>query len=91
MSNKLIAQLMSFRARLAMDKRSEVMFEGDFDTIDEAIATLRKAQPNPDFALVPIQLTKDMELVLSEDDWQWGDLLAAANAIAEEQYAKANS
>lgn len=45
MSNKLIANLMSFRARMVADNRTQVMFEGDFDTIDQAIATLRKAHP----------------------------------------------
>jgi hypothetical protein len=43
MSNKLIADLMSFRARMVSDARTQVMFEGDFDTIDQAIATLRKS------------------------------------------------
>jgi hypothetical protein len=43
MSNKLIADLMSFRARMVADNRTQLMFEGDFDTIDQAIATLRKA------------------------------------------------
>jgi hypothetical protein len=43
MSNKLIADLMSFRARMVADNRTQVMFEGDFDTIDQVIATLRKA------------------------------------------------
>jgi hypothetical protein len=42
MSNKLIADLMSFRARMVADNRTQLMFEGDFDTIDQAIATLRK-------------------------------------------------
>jgi hypothetical protein len=43
MSNKLIADLMSFRSRMVADDRTQVMFEGDFDTIDQVIATLRKA------------------------------------------------
>jgi hypothetical protein len=38
------------------------------------------------YALVPHRLTKAMDRVLSEDDWQWEDLLAAANAITEEEY-----
>jgi hypothetical protein len=170
MSNKLIADLMSFRARMVADNRTQLMFEGDFDTIDQAIATLRKAtitspqqvsQSEPvaiealkerdrlghtvvqvigtldeiieqveeitlhdvnyfavpaelwheledgiekmperaesflaapqqaipsGYAIVPHRLTKAMDRVLSEDDWQWEDLLAAANAITEEEY-----
>jgi hypothetical protein len=38
------------------------------------------------YALVPHRLTKAMDRVLSEDDWQWEDLLAAANAITEQEY-----
>jgi hypothetical protein len=66
MSNKLIADLMSFRARMVSDARTQVMFEGDFDTIDQAIATLRKSpiaapqQAIPSgWKLVPIQLPYD--------------------------------
>jgi hypothetical protein len=44
MSNKLIADLMSFRARMVADNRTQLMFEGDFDTIDQAIAQLREAR-----------------------------------------------
>lgn len=41
------------------------------------------------YVLVPLQLTKEMELVL-EDEWQWEDLLAAAGSITEEQYQQAS-
>jgi hypothetical protein len=44
MSSKLIADLMSFRARMVADNRTQLMFEGDFDTIDQAIAQLRAAR-----------------------------------------------
>ncbi|PVX86430.1 hypothetical protein [Paraburkholderia unamae] len=38
------------------------------------------------FALVPLRLTRAMDEVLSDEGWQWEDLLAAAGAITEEQY-----
>jgi hypothetical protein len=38
------------------------------------------------FALVPLILTREMDEVLSDEGWQWEDLLAAAEAITEEQY-----
>jgi hypothetical protein len=64
--------------------------------IDE-IVKLRALIPQPEstapqqaipsgYALVPHRLTKAMNRVLSEEDWQWEDLLAAANAITEEEY-----
>lgn len=47
MSNKLISALMSFRDRLKNDPRSSVQFEGDWDTLCEAIEELkRKGRPN---------------------------------------------
>jgi hypothetical protein len=38
------------------------------------------------YAIVPHRLTKEMDRVLNEEDWQWEDLLAAANAITEQEY-----
>lgn len=39
------------------------------------------------FALVPKRLTRAMNDLLSEEGWEWADLLAAAEAITEEEYA----
>lgn len=39
------------------------------------------------FALVPLRMTKAMEAVLEDEGWQWEELLAAAEAIDEAQYA----
>ena len=36
--------------------------------------------------LVPIRLTSAMMQVIGEEDWEWGDLLAAAEAVTEEEY-----
>jgi hypothetical protein len=40
----------------------------------------------PGFALVPLRLTRAMNEAISEEGWQWEDLLAAAQAVTEEQY-----
>lgn len=40
----------------------------------------------PGYALVPLRLTSAMNEVLEEEGWQWADLLAAANAVTEEQH-----
>jgi len=45
MSNQLIAHLMSFQSRMKNDARTSVMFEGDYDTISEAIAFIRSHSP----------------------------------------------
>ncbi|MBN3848682.1 hypothetical protein G3N58_17895 [Paraburkholderia sp. Ac-20342] len=47
----------------------------------------RVAATVPDgFALVPLVLNREMNEVLSDEGWQWEDLLAAAEAITPEQY-----
>ena len=38
------------------------------------------------FALVPLRLTRAMDEAISEEGRQWEDLLAAAQAVTEEQY-----
>lgn len=38
------------------------------------------------YALVPLIMNREMHEVLSDEGWQWEDLLAAAEAITEEQY-----
>lgn len=39
------------------------------------------------YALVPMRMNREMERIVSdEDNWQWEDLLAAANAITESDY-----
>lgn len=40
----------------------------------------------PGFALVPLRMTRDMELATEEEGWQWADLLAAAGAVDDDQY-----
>jgi hypothetical protein len=38
----------------------------------------------PGMALVPLRLTREMDRVMQEEDWQWSDLLAAAGTVTEE-------
>lgn len=40
------------------------------------------------FALVPLRMTRDMEDVVAEEDWQWADLLEAAQSISEQQHVQ---
>lgn len=49
--------------------------------------SLQSSEPVPSgYALVPIVPTKEMNRLMSEEDWEWKDLLAVAEAITEEQY-----
>ena len=68
----------------------------DCGAIFAAAPALQAAPPAPaavavpeGFALVPKRLTRAMEMVLCADEegWQWEDLLAAAEAITEEEHA----
>lgn len=45
-----------------------------------------KAEPRKGFALVPLRMNQAMQDVVDAEGWQWEDLLAAAEAITEEQY-----
>ena len=40
----------------------------------------------PGYVVVPLIPTRAMEDVVNQDEWQWEDLLAAAEAITEDQY-----
>jgi hypothetical protein len=55
-----------------------------------ALTAAQQAQPEPSvpkgFALVPLRPTSAMEDVFQQDDWQWADVLAAAESVTEEQY-----
>ena len=43
-------------------------------------------EPAKGFAIVPIHPNREMERVFQEEGWEWRDVLAAANAITEEEY-----
>ncbi len=38
------------------------------------------------YALIPLRPNSEMKRLMQEENWQWPDLLAAANAITEKQY-----
>lgn len=50
-----------------------------------AIASMQGEAPKG-FALVPIVTTRAMDDVMREPDWQWIDVLAAAESISEDDY-----
>lgn len=47
-------------------------------------------EPTGDFAIVPLKLTREMELYLMEDDWDWPELLAIAGTVSEEKCDRAS-
>lgn len=62
-------------------------------TIREALAKWGNAapapaaQPVPDgFALVPLRMNAEMEALANQGEWEWADMLAAAEAITPKQY-----
>lgn len=55
-----------------------------------ALEQLHTAAAQHKMALVPLHLTRAMLEVLAEE-WEWEDLLAAAEAITDEQYAEVSA
>jgi len=51
-----------------------------------AVASSAKNEPPKGFALVPLRMTVAMQQVVTDEEWQWEDLLAVAEAITEDQY-----
>jgi len=45
----------------------------------------KKLQKN-EYVLVPIKMTKAMEEVVCKDEWEWADVLVAAESVTEQQY-----
>lgn len=45
----------------------------------------------PGYVQVPIRMNRAMQQVVQEEDWEWADLLAAAEAVTEEQYGAARN
>ena len=69
--------------------------DGGFDLPEEGamkaeIADLRAAvaaaKVPTGFVLMPMRLTQAMRDVLADEEWQWPDFLAAAEAITEDEY-----
>lgn len=61
----------------------------DFDRPGELVPTA--AEEADGRVLVPLHMTREMERVVREGDWEWADLLAAAQATTLEQDAAARS
>lgn len=53
--------------------------------LTETLASMQGEAPKG-FALVPIVTTRAMDDVMREPDWQWIDVLAAAESISEDDY-----
>lgn len=41
--------------------------------------------------LVPLKMTRAMESVFSQEDWEWADVLVAANSVTEDQYEESSN
>ena len=55
--------------------------------VNSLYITVRDADPTPaNLVLVPLRPTRAMQDIFKQDDWQWADVLAAAESVAEEQY-----
>lgn len=48
---------------------------------------IEQAEAPAGFALVPLKPNAEMECLFAEGEWEWRDVLAAAEAITEEQHA----
>lgn len=59
-----------------------------FEMTYESAETPQQEVVKPGYVQVPMLLTREMDAVLMDEDWQWADVLAAAEAVTEEQYEK---
>ena len=53
--------------------------------VNSLYITVRDAAP-ANIVLVPLRPTRAMEAIFQQEDWQWADVLAAAESVTEEQY-----
>lgn len=60
----------------------------DYWTGWQARAALAQQAVPEGFALVPLRMNKAMQCITEQEDWTWEDLLAAAEAITEDQYTE---
>lgn len=63
----------------AMQARAQVQGELSVDQMREMLSVHK-------LAIVPMRATHAMLDAMSDDDWQWSDLLAAAEAITEDEH-----
>lgn len=62
-----------------LQARAQVQGELSVDQMREMLSVHK-------LAIVPMRATHAMLDAMSDDDWQWSDLLAAAKAITEDEY-----
>jgi hypothetical protein len=65
--------------RSALQARAQVQGELSVDRMREMLSVHK-------LAIVPMRATHAMLDAMSDDDWQWSDLLAAAEAITEDEH-----
>ena len=53
--------------------------------VNSLYITVRDAAP-ANIVLVPLRPTRAMEAIFQQEDWQWADVLAAAESVTDEQY-----
>lgn len=41
------------------------------------------------YALVPLRMNRAMQEVVAQDEWEWADVLVAANSVTEQEYNEA--
>lgn len=64
------------------------------DELEQALALAAPARDEPaprGFVMVPLRMTQEMRDVIAEEEWNWGDLLAAAGAVTLEEYGLAHT
>lgn len=62
------------------------MTQNNITDNEKFAARIAEQKVPPGYALVPIVTTRAMDDVMREPDWQWTDVLAAAESITEDDY-----
>jgi hypothetical protein len=88
---ELIELLRAIRPEFGAVGSRDVDVRAQQNRIDRAIELLAApAAPAPTvpegYALVPLRMNQAMEDLAQEGEWEWADMLAAAEAITEAQY-----
>lgn len=79
--------------RLTVDDVAELLAH----VMAERLALLAAPQPSnaptikPGFVQVPLRMTAAMQRLVAEGEWEWADLLAAAEAVTEDEYFAATN
>lgn len=83
------ARIEPLRALLPVVAHYEEQPDGTVIPVDPS-EMLAGATPVPaGKVLVPVRMTAAMQSVFEQDDWEWADVLVAANAVTESQYEEA--